>query len=379
MPFHSPEIPGDHQSRLTFPWRRPEMRPLVISRPYHRLDTHLRRKSPMLTPGQYPSTRLRRLRKHSFCRNLIAETQLSPHHLIYPVFITEQKTGDQPIQNMPGQSRLSETGLLAIAEQCQKKGIGHLALFPVVPQAKKTVLGEEAYHPESLVPKRVRLLKEKFPDLGIITDIALDPFTSHGQDGLVDDQGYVLNDETIEALTKQALCYSQAGADVVAPSDMMDGRIGAIRNALDQSQYIHTQILAYAAKYASAFYGPFRDAVGSASSLGKGDKKNYQMDPANSDEALREIAFDLQEGADMIMIKPGIPYLDIVRRARETFGVPTLVYHVSGEYAMIKAAALQGWIDESRVVLETLLCCRRAGANGILTYYALDAATWLAR
>jgi porphobilinogen synthase len=310
---------------------------------------------------------------------LVAEAQLTASHLIYPVFITDQKTGEQEIKNMPGQSRLSESGLLHIAEQCQKNGIKHLALFPVVAQSQKTTGAEAAYDPESLVPRRVRLLKAKFPDLGVITDIALDPFTIHGQDGVVDDQGYVLNDETVEVLAKQALCYSEAGADIVAPSDMMDGRIGAIRRALDQNHRIHTQILSYGAKYASAYYGPFRDAVGSAENLGKSDKKSYQMDAANSDEALREIALDLEEGADMVMVKPGIPYLDIVRRVRDTFGVPTLVYHVSGEYAMIKAAAIQGWIDEPSVVLETLLCCRRAGAHGILTYYALDAAKWLAQ
>jgi porphobilinogen synthase len=308
---------------------------------------------------------------------LTAEATLAPEHLIYPLFITDEEHKDELISTMPGQSRLSRDGLLRVAESCTKKGIGCLALFPVISPLGKSLDASEAFNPEGLVPRRVRLLKEKFPNLGVMTDIALDPYTSHGQDGLIDSSGYVLNDETIAVLVKQAICHSQAGADIVAPSDMMDGRIGAIRLALDRHHLITTQIVSYAAKYASSFYGPFRDAVGSQAALGQGDKKTYQMNPANSDEALREIAFDLQEGADMIMVKPGIPYLDIVRRARDTFGVPTLVYHVSGEYAMLKAAAQLGYINEPRVVLETLLCCRRAGAHGILTYYALEAASWL--
>lgn len=331
----------------------------------------------MIIPGRYPTTRLRRLRKETFFRDLSAETAITPQNLIYPVFITEQEQGKEPINTMPGQYRLSRDELLKMAEGCVQRRIPCLALFPVISPTKKSLLAEEAFNPDGLVPNRVRLLKKHFPNLGIITDIALDPYTLHGQDGLIDSNGYVLNDETIEVLIKQALCHSEAGSDIVAPSDMMDGRIGAIRRALDQKNFIHTQILSYAAKYASAYYGPFRDAVGSLQSLGKGDKKNYQMNPANTDEALREIAFDLDEGADMIMVKPGIPYLDIVARARQTFGVPTLVYHVSGEYAMIKAAAQQNWIDEKRVVLETLLCCRRAGAHGILSYYAFEAAAWL--
>jgi porphobilinogen synthase len=332
----------------------------------------------MIIPGQYPNTRLRRLRKEGFLRDLSAEHTLSAKNLIYPIFTNEHTHGTEAIGTMPGQHRLSQDELLRTAEICVRYKIPCIALFPVVSGEKKTPLAEEATNPEGLIPQRVRLLKKNFPELGIITDIALDPYTSHGQDGLIDREGYVLNDETIEVLVKQALCHAEAGADIVAPSDMMDGRIGAIRKALEEKKYIHTQILSYSAKYASSYYSPFRDAVGSQKSLGKSNKKNYQMDPANTDEALREIALDLDEGADMIMIKPGIPYLDIVARARQTFGVPTLVYHVSGEYAMIKAAAQQNWIDEKSVVLETLLCCRRAGAHGILTYYALEAARWMA-
>lgn len=331
----------------------------------------------MIIPGHYPTTRLRRLRKEGFLRDLSAEHHLSAKNLIYPIFITENSRGTESIETMPGQFRLSEDELLRTAERCVNSKIPCIALFPVVSGEKKTPLAEEALNPEGLVPQRVRLLKKNFPDLGVITDIALDPYTSHGQDGLIDQEGYVLNDETTEVLVKQALCHAEAGADIVAPSDMMDGRIGAIRQALEEKKYIHTQILSYSAKYASSYYSPFRDAVGSLKSLGKSNKKNYQMDPANSDEALREIALDLEEGADMIMIKPGVPYLDIVARARETFGVPTLVYHVSGEYAMIKAAAQQKWIEEKNVVLETLLCCRRAGAHAILTYFALEAAQWM--
>jgi len=278
---------------------------------------------------------------------------------------------------MPGVQRQSIDLLLKAAEECVAYGIPALALFPVVDQSLKTLDAKEAYNPEGLVPRTIKALKQAFPELGVITDIALDPYTSHGQDGLIDDAGYVMNDETVSVLVRQALCHAEAGADVVAPSDMMDGRIGAIRQALEFDGHIHTRILAYSAKYASSFYGPFRDAVGSAANLGKGNKYTYQMDPANSDEALKEVALDLEEGADMVMVKPGMPYLDIVRRVKQEFGVPTFAYHVSGEYAMLKAAAQNGWLDERACVLEALLCFKRAGADGVLTYYALEAAKWL--
>ncbi len=326
---------------------------------------------------QFPRTRARRLRRDGFTRRLVREHRLSPDDLIYPVFVTDGQRVRQPVASMPGVERLSPDLLFAVAEECLTLGVPVLALFPVIDPSLKTPDGREATSPEGLVPRVVRDLKRRFPELGVLTDVALDPFTSHGQDGLIDDSGYVLNDETIAMLTRQALVQAEAGVDIVAPSDMMDGRIGAIRDALESGGHIHTRIMAYSAKYASGFYGPFRDAVGSAANLGKGSKQTYQMDPANSDEALREVALDLQEGADMVMVKPGMPYLDIVRRVKDTFAVPTFVYQVSGEYAMLKAAAGNGWLDERTVALESLLAMRRAGADGILTYFALDAARWL--
>ena len=325
----------------------------------------------------YPNLRLRRMRKNDFSRRLMRETSLSADDLIYPMFVLEGKNQRQSVPSMPGVDRLSIDLLLEEAAQCLQLGIPTIALFPVVAADKKSDHAAEAYNPDGLAQRAVRELKKQLPDLGIMTDVALDPFTSHGQDGLIDDSGYVLNDETIEVLKKQALSHAEAGADIIGPSDMMDGRIGVIRQALEQAGYIHTLILAYSAKYASSFYGPFRDAVGSASNLSGGNKHSYQMDPGNSDEALREIELDLHEGADMVMIKPGMPYLDIVRRVKETFGAPTYAYHVSGEYAMLKAAAQNGWLDEKACVLETLLCFKRAGADGILTYYAKHAAQWL--
>lgn len=327
--------------------------------------------------NQFLAIRPRRMRKDEFSRRLMRENVLTTNDLIYPVFVLEGEGAIEEVKSMPGVQRQSLDVLLKTAEECVKLGIPALALFPVVPQQYKSLDAKEAYNPEGLVPRTVRALKKAFPDLGVITDVALDPYTTHGQDGLIDDTGYVLNDETVEVLVKQALCHAEAGADVVAPSDMMDGRIGAIRDALEEQGYIYTRILAYSAKYASAFYGPFRDAVGSAANLGKSNKYNYQMDPANSDEALKEVALDLEEGADMVMVKPGMPYLDIVRRVKDEFGVPTYAYHVSGEYAMLKAAAQQGWLDERTCVLESLLCLRRAGADAILSYYAKDAARWL--
>lgn len=325
----------------------------------------------------FPATRMRRMRRDDFSRRLMREHQLSANDLIYPVFVREGRDVHEPVASMPGVERVSIDALLGLAEQAAKLGIPALALFPVTDPEAKTLDGAEAWNPEGLAQRAVRALKARFPELGVITDVALDPFTSHGQDGLVDASGYVLNDATVTALTRQALSHAEAGADVVAPSDMMDGRIQAIRQALEQAGHIHTRILAYSAKYASSFYGPFRDAVGSAGNLGGGNKYSYQMDPANSDEALREIALDLDEGADMVMIKPGMPYLDIVRRVKDRFGVPTFVYQVSGEYAMLKAAAGNGWLDERACVLEALTGCKRAGADGVLTYYALDAARWL--
>ena len=327
--------------------------------------------------GRYPHRRMRRMRFDEFSRRLRRETTLTTSDLIYPVFVKEGLEGREKIASMPGVERLSEDEVLRGAETWVKLGIPAIALFPVVDAAKKSATAAEAFNAKGLVPRVVRALKARFPELGVITDIALDPYTSHGQDGLVDDGGYVLNDETIAVLQKQAACHAEAGADIVAPSDMMDGRIGAVRAALDEAKRPHTRILAYSAKYASSFYGPFRDAVGSATSLGKADKRTYQMDPANTDEALHEIALDLDEGADMIMVKPGMPYLDVVRRAKDTFKVPTFAYQVSGEYAMLKAAAQNGWLDEKKCVLEALTSFKRAGADGVLTYFAVDAARWL--
>jgi porphobilinogen synthase len=305
------------------------------------------------------------------------ETALSPADLIYPVFVLEGTNQREPVDSMPGVERVSIDLLLQEARQLFESGVPALALFPVTPASAKSEDAREAYNPEGLAQRAVRALKQALPELGVITDVALDPFTTHGQDGLIDASGYVMNDETVAVLVRQALSHAEAGADVVAPSDMMDGRIGAIRDALEAAGRIHTRILAYSAKYASSFYGPFRDAVGSAANLGGGNKYSYQMDPANSDEALHEVALDLQEGADMVMIKPGLPYLDIVRRVKDEFRVPTFVYQVSGEYAMLKAAAQNGWLDERSVVLESLLSIKRAGADGILTYFAKQAATWL--
>ena len=324
--------------------------------------------------GRFPSRRMRRGRRDDFTRRLVRESSLSPDNLIYPVFVKEGRGLTEAVPSMPGVSRVSVDGLLKTAEQALTLGVPALAIFPVIDDKLKTGGAEEAFNPEGLVPRAVKALKDRFPDLGVITDIALDPYTSHGQDGLVNEAGYVVNDETIEVLRKQALTHAEAGVDIVAPSDMMDGRIGAIREALDARDFLHVRIRAYSAKYASAFYGPFRDAVGSGTQLGKGDKKTYQMDPGNSDEALHEVALDLEEGADFVMVKPGLPYLDIVRRVKERFGVPTFAYQVSGEYAMLRAAAAQGWIDGDACMMESLLCLRRAGADAILTYFALDAA-----
>jgi porphobilinogen synthase len=328
--------------------------------------------------GQFPQVRMRRMRHDDFSRRMMAENSLSPNDFIYPAFLLEGKNKIEPIKSMPGISRKSLDTLFADAERCVELGIPAMALFPVVNDKLRTENAKEAYNAKGLLPTALRELKKRFPELGLVTDIALDPYTNHGQDGLIDKSGYVLNDETIEVLLKQALCHAEAGSDIVAPSDMMDGRIGAIRAALDHKKFIHTKILAYSAKYASKFYGPFRDAVGSGKMLGKADKKTYQMDPANSDEALWEVGLDLQEGADMVMIKPGMPYLDIVRRVKDEFKAPTFVYQVSGEYAMLKAAAQNGWLEERACVLESLLAFKRAGADGILTYFAIDAATWLA-
>jgi len=325
----------------------------------------------------YPHTRLRRMRRDAFSRALMRETELSASDFILPVFVREGRDLAEPVPSMPGVERVSIDRLLRVAEQAQQLGIPALALFPVTPPEAKSLDAREAWNPDGLAQRAVRALKQAHPALGVITDVALDPFTTHGQDGLIDESGYVVNDATVAALVKQAVSHAQAGADVVAPSDMMDGRIGAVRSALEAAGLVHTRILAYSAKYASAFYGPFRDAVGSAAGLGKGNKYTYQMDPANSDEALREVALDLEEGADMVMVKPALPYLDIVRRVKERFGVPTFAYQVSGEYAMLKAAAGNGWLDERTCVLEALTGIRRAGADAILTYFALDAARWL--
>ncbi|MEK9776442.1 MAG: porphobilinogen synthase [Quisquiliibacterium sp.] len=329
--------------------------------------------------AQFPMLRMRRLRRDDFSRRLVRETTLSADDLIYPVFLMEGRNQRVDVPSMPGVQRHTVDKLFEVAEQCLRFRVPVMALFPVIDPAIKTPDGAAATDPDGLVPRALRALKERFPELGLLTDVALDPYTSHGQDGVIDDNGYVVNDVTLEILNRQALVQAQAGVDIVAPSDMMDGRIGAIRQSLEQAGHIHTRIMAYSAKYASGFYGPFRDAVGSATNLGKSDKKTYQMDPANSDEALREVALDLQEGADMVMVKPGMPYLDVVRRVKDAFGVPTFVYQVSGEYAMLKAAAGNGWLDERTVAMESLLVMRRAGADGILTYYALDAARWLER
>ncbi|MFT7776911.1 porphobilinogen synthase [Roseateles sp.] len=327
----------------------------------------------------FPAARPRRLRRDAFTRALVREHSLQASDLILPVFIHEGEKRLDAVSSMPGVSRQSLDHLLNTAEQCVELGVPVIALFPVIDAALKTPDGAEAFNPDGLVPRAVRALKQHFPQLGVLTDVALDPFTSHGQDGVIDEAGYILNDITVELLTRQALVQADAGVDIVAPSDMMDGRIGAIRQALEARGHIHTRIMAYSAKYASAFYGPFRDAVGSAANLGKADKKTYQMDPGNSDEALREVALDLAEGADMVMVKPGLPYLDIVRRVKDEFRVPTFAYQVSGEYAMVKAAAANGWLDHDAVMLESLLAFKRAGADGVLTYFALDAARLLKR
>ncbi len=331
----------------------------------------------MQTLGKYPNKRMRRMRRDAFSRNLMRENTLKPADFIYPVFVLEGNNHEENVASMPDVKRVTLDKLLVQAEECVKLGVPVMALFPVIEAGLKTEDAREAYNPDGLVPRVVAALKREFPELGIMTDIALDPYTSHGQDGLLDDSGYVMNDETIAVLVQQAQAHAIAGADIVAPSDMMDGRIGAVRAALDAKNCIHTRIMAYSAKYASSFYGPFRDAVGSSANLGAGNKHTYQMDPGNSDEALWEVGLDLQEGADMVMVKPGMPYLDIVRRVKDEFGAPTFAYQVSGEYAMLKAAAQNGWLNEQACVLEALLSFKRAGADGILTYFALDAARWL--
>ena len=322
----------------------------------------------------FPLGRPRRLRRDTFTRNLVRENAVTAHDLIYPVFVVDGKQQREAVKSMPGVERLSLDLLLPVAEECVKLQIPVMALFPVIDPSLKTPDGREAMNADGLIPRVVRELKKQFPELGVMTDVALDPYTSHGQDGLLDDANYIMNDETVEVLVKQALTQAQSGVDIVAPSDMMDGRIGAIRHALEANHFVHTRIMAYSAKYASAFYGPFRDAVGSAATLGKANKKVYQMDPGNSDEALREVALDIAEGADMVMVKPGMPYLDIVRRVKDEFKVPTFAYQVSGEYAMLKAAAQNGWLDHDAVMMESLLAFKRAGADGVLTYFALEAA-----
>ncbi|RLJ19218.1 porphobilinogen synthase [bacterium endosymbiont of Escarpia laminata] len=325
----------------------------------------------------FPATRMRRMRRDEFSRRLMRETILTPADLIYPVFVLEGSGETEAVASMPGVERMSIDLLVEEAKQVHRLGVPMMALFPVTPMSVKTEDAREAFNPDGLAQRAVWALKEAVPELGVMTDVALDPFTTHGQDGLIDETGYVLNDETKAVLVKQALSHAAAGADVVAPSDMMDGRISAIREILEDNGHIHTRILAYSAKYASSFYGPFRDAVGSAANLGSGNKYSYQQDPANTDEALHEVALDLQEGADMVMVKPGMPYLDVVRRVKETFRVPTYAYQVSGEYAMLMAAAQNGWLDKQAVVLESLLCFKRAGADGILTYFAKEVAQWL--
>ena len=333
----------------------------------------------MHLPTSFPATRMRRLRRDDYTRRLVREHSLTVDDLIYPVFVLDGQQRREAVASMPGVERLSLDLLLPVAERCVKLGVPVMALFPVIDPALKTPDGREAANPQGLVPRVVRELKRHFPDLGVLTDVALDPYTSHGQDGLLDETGYILNDPTVEVLVRQAVVQAEAGVDFVAPSDMMDGRIGAIRQALEAGGHVHTRIMAYSAKYASAFYGPFRDAVGSAANLGKSNKKVYQMDPGNTEEALREVAMDIQEGADLVMVKPGMPYLDIVRRVKEAFGVPTFAYQVSGEYAMLLAAAQNGWLDREAVMMESLLAFKRAGADGILTYFALDAAEVLRR
>ncbi len=332
---------------------------------------------PATFSAPFPAIRMRRMRRDPFSRALMRENVITAADLIYPVFILDGERQRQPVLSMPGVERMSIDLLLEVAEECVSLGIPVLALFPVIDASLKTPDGIEATNPDGLVPRAVRALKQRFPELGILTDVALDPFTSHGQDGLIDERGYVLNDLTTAMLIRQALTQAEAGVDVVAPSDMMDGRIGAIRAALEERDLIHTRIMAYSAKYASAFYGPFRDAVGSAGNLGKSDKHTYQMDPANGDEALREVALDLAEGADMVMVKPGLPYLDIVRRVKDEFKVPTFAYQVSGEYAMIKAAAQNGWLDHDKTMMEAMMAFKRAGADGVLSYFALDIARLL--
>ncbi len=327
--------------------------------------------------GFFPGLRMRRMRRDDFSRRLMRESRLTVDDLIYPLFVLEGKGQREAVPSMPGVERVSIDELVKEAQELMRLGVPALALFPVTAAEKKSEDAAEAFNPDGLAQRAVAAVKEACPELGVITDVALDPFTTHGQDGLIDDEGYVLNDETVEVLVRQALSHAEAGADVVAPSDMMDGRIGEIRDVLEEEGYIHTRILAYSAKYASSFYGPFRDAVGSAANLGTGNKYTYQMDPANAEEALREVALDLEEGADMVMVKPGLPYLDIVRRVKDQFGAPTFVYHVSGEYVMLKAAAANGWLNERACVLEALLSMKRAGADGILTYYAKQAAFWL--
>jgi porphobilinogen synthase len=327
--------------------------------------------------GSFPSVRMRRMRRDDFSRRMMREHVLTANDLIYPVFVMEGTKKTQAVPSMPGVERMTLDKLLPVAERCLKLKVPAMALFPVIDAKLKTLDGKEATNPKGLVPRVVARLKQEFPELGVMCDVALDPYTSHGQDGVIDASGYILNDTTLAILEKQALTQAAAGVDIVAPSDMMDGRIGRIRAALDQKQFIHTRIMAYSAKYASGYYGPFRDAVGSAANLGKSNKFTYQMDPANSDEALWEVGLDLQEGADMVMVKPGMPYLDIVRRVKDEFKAPTFVYQVSGEYAMLKAAGINGWINEKTCAMEALLAFKRAGADGILTYYALDAAQWL--
>jgi porphobilinogen synthase len=327
--------------------------------------------------GKFPQTRMRRMRRDDFSRRMMRESSLHPDNLIYPLFVKEGKGQREAVASMPGVERLSIDELVREAEAVARLGIPAIALFPVTPATAKSEDAREAWNPEGLAQRAVRAVKKAVPSLGVITDVALDPFTTHGQDGLIDASGYVVNESTVEALVKQALSHAEAGVDIVAPSDMMDGRIGAVRDALEGAGFIHTRILAYSAKYASGFYGPFRDAVDSAGNLGKSSKSTYQMDPGNSDEALREVALDLEEGADMVMVKPGLPYLDIVRRVKDTFGVPTYVYQVSGEYAMLMAACRNGWLDERTVAMEALLSMRRAGADGILTYFARRAAEWM--
>ncbi|MEL0036701.1 MAG: porphobilinogen synthase [Gammaproteobacteria bacterium] len=330
-----------------------------------------------ITRRQFPLTRMRRMRANAFSRDLMSENTLTAADLIYPIFVLEGSGQSEPVNSMPGVERRSIDLTLDHLRPLVNKGLRMVALFPVISSELKSLNAEEAYNPEGLVPEVVRAIKTEFPDLGVMTDIALDPYTSHGQDGIIDDNGYVLNDETVEALIKQAMCHAEAGVDVVAPSDMMDGRIGAIRTELEASGYINCLIMAYSAKYASHFYGPFRDAVGSAGNLSKADKRTYQMDPANADEALHEVALDIDEGADMVMVKPGMPYLDVVRRVKDNFKVPTYAYQVSGEYAMLKAAAMNGWLSEKEVVLEALLSFKRAGADGVLTYFTPDVLHWL--